>query len=105
MEEIMTNELIQYKAGFIDGKNEIIELTRLGKIIDFNNQVAKTSTDWYDFGYKDAIDYFSDMVNKNMDIANIRVRDIVKDLFSKRVIMYNSLKKQEIPISTFKIKK
>jgi len=105
MEEIITNELIQYKSGFCAGKNEIVELIRLGKIIDFNNMVNDESTQWYDFGYRDAIEYFSNMIEKNIDITTIRVRDVIKELFSKRVIMYNQENKKEVPISTFKINK
>lgn len=104
MEEITTNELIQYKTGFTDGKIDIMELTRLGKVFELNNSVDNTpSIEWYDFGYKDAVEYFSEQLNKNVDIATIKVRDVVKELFSKRVIMYNLEKGKEIPISTFKI--
>lgn len=103
MEEQITNELIQYKTGFIAGKNDIIELAKLGKVINLNELEKTSSTEWYDFGYQDSIDYFSNQLSKNNDILTIRVSNIVKELFTKRVIEYNSKKGQEIPMSTFKI--
>lgn len=59
-------------------------------------------TTWHDFGYKDALEFYSKAISKNIDIATIRVKDVVKELFSKRVIKYNIEKNKEIPISKFR---
>lgn len=104
MQEEITNELIQYKTGFVEGKNEVIELTRLGKTITFDKEEPQ-STEWYEFGYRDAVEYFCDLMSKNVDIATVRVREVVKELFAQRVIKYNSEKVEEVPISTFRINK
>ena len=40
MKEIITNEFIRYKDGFIDGKWELIEAFQLGKIIDLNKYLC-----------------------------------------------------------------
>lgn len=105
MQEEITNELIQYKTGFMGGKNEVVELTRLGKTITFDKEENPQSTEWYEFGYRDAVEYFCDLISKNVDIAAVRVRDVVKELFAQRVIKYNSEKEKEVPISTFRINK
>ncbi len=105
MDEIITNEFIQYKMGFTNGKNDIIELTRLGKIIDSKVPVDKISTEWAIYGYKDAIEYFSEAMNQGIDVAAIRVRDVVKEIFPKRVVQYNTGSSQELPISTFRVNK
>lgn len=105
MEEQFTNELIQYKTGFQSGKDEVIELTRLGKVISLNEETEKMEESWYDFGYRDAIDFYFEKINEGIDIAEIRTRDVVKELFAKRVIKYNLENNREVPISTFRMNK
>lgn len=39
MKEIISDEFIRYKSGFISGKNEVIELFKLGKLINLNKKM------------------------------------------------------------------
>lgn len=103
MEEIITNELIQYKTGFIHGKNDFLEFTRLGKVIDLEVKEAEATPEWYAFGYQDAIEFFSNATNQNVDIATIRVKEVIKEQYLKRVMLYNSENQKETPISTFRM--
>lgn len=103
MEEIITNELIQYKTGFVQGKNDLVELTKLGKYIDINTQETNMPSLWYAYGYQDAISYFSNKLKNHEEINNLRVRDILKTCFAKRVLMHNAKNHEEKPVSTFKL--
>lgn len=60
-------------------------------------------SEWYIYGYRDSAQYFYEQINNKIDIATIRIRDVIKEQFAKRVIIYNQEKGKEIPISTFKI--
>ncbi len=102
MEEIITNEFLQYKAGFINGKNDVIEFTRLGKIIDLKEKTKIKSITWYSFGYQDAIEYYLKILDKSVDIVTIRVKDVIKESFSKRVLEYNLNKGTDISMGIFK---
>ncbi len=103
MDEIITNEFIQYKTGFSNGKNDFIEFTKLGKQIHLDNQEEKVTTEWYDFGYKDAIEFFSEAMNHSIDITTIRIKDVVKEQYIKRVILQNSENQKKTPMSTFRM--
>ena len=103
MKDINTNEFIEYKTGFIDGKHKVIELIKLGKMINFEKKDDFKLPLFYEFGYKDGIEFYSNQVFNNKDILNIRIRDVIKDLFIKRVIEYNSENDKELPINKFRI--
>lgn len=103
MKETEINEFIQYKSGFQSGKDEIIELTRLGKILNFDNVKEELPT-FFEYGYKDAIEYFSKQVSNGIDIATIRTKDVVKEMFIERVIKHNRENGESISMSSFKIR-
>ncbi|MCI8466798.1 MAG: hypothetical protein HFI08_01185 [Bacilli bacterium] len=103
MDEFITNELIQYKTGFTKGKNDVIELAKLGKKINLFDIEEIEMTLWYRYGYYDAIEYFTKIWQNNEDITSIRVRDVVKTCFANRLILHNKEQKENIPMTTFKL--
>ena len=106
MKEIITNELIQYETGFIDGKFEIIEAFKLGKIMDLNESRLSEEMEesWYNYGYQDGFNYFSDLIDNNsLDLENINTKKIMQECFTKKVIEINSKQNKSIPISKFRI--
>lgn len=106
MEEIIGNEFIEYKTGFIAGKSEIIEAISLGKIMNLNDNEDKFEEDdsWYTHGFNDGFNYFSNLINKNkLDLENINTRGIIKECFTKRVIDANKKENSQIPIGKFRL--
>lgn len=103
MENLNTNEFIEYKTGFIDGKHKVIELIKIGKIINFEKECDFKFPLFYEFGYRDGIEFFSNQILNDIDLSSIRTRDVIKELFIKRVIKYNSENNKEVPINKFRI--
>ena len=107
MKEIITNEFIQYKSGFIAGKTEIIEAYKLGKMISLNQneqeQEQENLDSWYQDGYQDGFSYFSMLIdNQTLNLETINTKEIIKQCFTKRVTMKNQEQHQETPIGKFK---
>lgn len=108
MKEIITNEFIRYKDGFIDGKWELIEAFQLGKIIDLNKDEEDLVDYWYNLGYEDGIQYFANLLDedKYIDLDKINIVSTVKENFCNRVIQYNEVNQEsgkQIPIGKFKL--
>lgn len=106
MEEIIGNEFIEYKTGFIAGKHEILEAISLGKIMNLNDNEDTFEEDdsWYTHGFTDGFNYFSNSINKNeLDLENINTRGIIKECFTKRVIDANKKENSQIPIGKFRL--
>ena len=100
MEEIVGDVFIQYKSGFIAGKEKIVEFTRLGVPLDLHKEEDGMSL-WYRFGYEDATTYFSEALFEGKDILTIRVSSIIKDLFVNRVLLFNKETGREISMGSF----
>ena len=106
MQEIITNELIRYKAGFIDAKGRILVNYKVGKVIELNkieeeNDVIDV---WYSYGYEDAVIYFSKLIDENkLNLENIKTNEIVKECFTERVLKVNEENKKEIPAVKFRM--
>lgn len=106
MQEIITNELIRYKAGFIDAKGRILVNYKVGKVIELNkieeeNDVIDV---WYSYGYEDSLNYFSKLIDENkLDLENIKTNEIVKECFIKRVLKVNKDEGKEIPAVKFRM--
>ncbi len=105
METIITDEWIQYKSGFISGKNAIVEAFKLGKILNLNEKsTQEIQATWYTFGFQDGFAYFSKLIDTNrLDLANINTKEIIAEAFKKRVMEYNQEKQEEIPIGKFRM--
>ncbi len=105
MKEIITNEFIAYKAGFIAGKDEIIENYKLGQIIKLNEEKeAEETKNWYTYGYEDGIHYYGELIdNQSLDLEKMNTKAAVKECFAERVIRMNAEEGKEIPIGKFRI--
>ena len=104
MEEIITDEFIRYKSGFISGKNEVIELFKLGKLINLNKKNENRILSWHDYGFEDGFEYFFTLFkNNNFNLDDINMRKLVKESFLKRVIKINQSGDKKISVSKFKM--
>lgn len=108
MKEIVTDEFIRYKDGFITGKYEIVDAFALGKIINLNQVDTDENEDnndtWFSYGVEDGFKYFANLIDQNnLDLANISTREIVKECFTKRVLEINQEQGKEVPVSKFKL--
>lgn len=104
MKEIISDEFIRYKSGFISGKNEVIELFKLGKLINLNKKNENRTLSWYDYGFEDGFKYFFTLFNdNNFKLDDINMRILVKESFLKRVIKINQSGDKKISVSKFKM--
>ena len=104
MKEIVSDEFIKYKAGFISGKHEIIELFKLGKLINSKSNSGNQKKSWYNYGYEDGFNYFFVLLkNNNFNFEEINIRNVIKESFLKRVIKINQNENKEIPVTKFKM--
>lgn len=103
MKEIITNEFIAYKSGFMQGKTDLMEALYCGKIVDLNSQ-KEEAENWFTYGEKDALDYYGKLVeNHSEDINKVNTREVIKECFAERVIRMNAEQGKEIPIGKFRI--
>ncbi len=104
MKEIISDEFIRYKSGFISGKNEVIELFKLGKLINLNKKNENRTLSWYDYGFEDGFKYFFTLFkDNNFKLDDINMRILVKESFLKRVIKINQSGDKKISVSKFKM--
>ena len=92
MEQIITDELIHYKTGFLDGKNKVLESAKIGSVIKLNDEDGKIeSSMWYEKGYYDGFEYFSTLFDegKSLYLDVEEKNKLIKECFSKRVIESN----------------
>lgn len=109
MDEIITNEFIAYKSGFIDGKCEI--LTQIVENEGMNLFVKETfgadEESWYSYGYDDGYNHYLSefLTTKKNPIGESRKNETeaLKDCFAKRVIEINKSENKEVPIAKFRI--
>ncbi len=106
MKEIITDEFIQYKTGFLSGKNEIVESFKLGKVIDLNKEKTYflQENNWCSYGFLDGFTYFTNLIDNNeLDLEKLNMRKIVKECFINRVIQMNQIQGNEISIGKFRM--
>lgn len=104
MKEIISDEFIRYKSGFISGKNEVIELFKLGKLINLNKKNENRTLSWYDYGFEDGFKYFFTLFkDNNFKLDDINMRILVKESFLKRIIKINQSGDKKISVSKFKM--
>lgn len=128
MDKIITNELIMYKAGFIQGKDvmlNIIEESEDDKILRefignknvnelMNNEDSifykedLGDSSWYTYGYDDAYTYYlkqyieNGYIKEDEYLKNGSDR-IMQDLFTKRVIKMNEENGTMVASAKFKM--
>lgn len=105
MQQIITNEFIQYKSGFIVGKHAIIEAFKLGKIFSLQEESESIDdTSWYGAGYVDGVACFSKFIDDNcLNLEEIDTQRCLREGFTNRVLKKNEDGKEQIPIGKFKI--
>ena len=109
MEEIITNEFIAYKAGFVDGKCELI--TQVFENEGTDDFVKETFTDeeesWYSRGYEDGYDYYLNeyLQTREMPVNESRTKEneVLKNCFAKRIVDFNQSNNKEVPVAKFRI--
>ena len=82
LHQIQTNDLTEDKK---EEENEVFDV-------------------WYSYGYEDAISYFSKLIDENkLDLKNIKTTEIIKECFTKRVLIVNKEEGKEIPAWKFRM--
>lgn len=103
MKEIITDEFIAYKSGFIQAKSDLMEALYCGTVIDLNDQEEEVEN-WFSYGEKDAIDYYGKIIgNDKANLDKVDTTEAIKEFFTERVIRMNEEQGKEIPIGKFKI--
>ena len=105
MEELITEEFISYKTGFIAGKQKVVEMFKLVKQLDLNTvEDIETQKDWYLYGELDGTEYFSEkFMLPNFDLATVNTKEVVKEKFVERVMKINQNEASSIPIGKFRV--
>lgn len=104
MKKIINNELIQYKAGFIDGKHDILEQI----VVQESDIFVKKDLDdsWYGYGYNDAWNfYLKEYLQKGFIdsklISTKYTNKLMQASYTDRVVEFNKEKGENIPIGKF----
>lgn len=128
MEKIITDELIRYKSGFIQGKDVILNIIKeseedrllrefadnkgINALMNNENSIFYKENfceeSWYTYGYDDSYIYYLKHYIENGFISEDEIfRDgsdrIMQDLFTKRVIKNNQENDTMIAYSKFKL--
>jgi len=104
MEEIITDEFIRYKAGFIQGRCDLIEAVVIGKMINLSKKEEVKEENWFTYGEEDALKYYGKLIDtNNLDLEKENTRQAVKECFAERVIRMNEEQEKEVPIGKFRI--
>lgn len=128
MERIITDELIRYKAGFLDGKDVILNIMeekeedRLLRELAGNKEIDALINNensifykedigeesWYKYGYDDAYMYYlkqyieNGFITKDEFLRN-KSDKVMQDLFVKRVIKNNKENDTKVAFSKFRM--
>lgn len=109
MEDIITNEFIAYKSGFVDGKCEILTqiVENEGMDIFVKESFSNEEESWYSYGYDDGYKYYLNeyLKTKNIPLEESRKKEnaALKDCFVKRVAEFNKETNKEVPMAKFRI--
>lgn len=104
-EEIITDEFLNYKKGFVNGKSDFLTSITSNTILEnFSN-----NEDWDSIGYEDGFNLYLDYYIENNVIPielilGEEAYQIIKVSFIERVIEYNQNAIENIPAIKMKIK-
>lgn len=99
--DILANNFIEYKEGFMEAKNNIIKNYKLGNSYD-NNDIKENSykNEWHNYGYEDGIQYFTDLLYaKKLDLEGMHELEDLQECFTRRISRLN----EETEENSFKI--
>ena len=101
--EVLADNFLAYKDGFMEAKERIIMNYKFGKAIDLDNMSnGLNSNEWHDYGYKDGIAYFLPLIeSRRLDLTGRHELEYMQDNFSQRVIAVN----EEVEQNTIKVSK
>lgn len=104
MEEIITDEYIRFKAGFLDGKQEVFRVFALGGQIYLDDlyDSRECLDEWYSRGFKCGIDTFYGIIEEQSK-SDVNTQELIKKSFTEEVVKLNQEEKQNIPIGKFKM--
>ena len=102
MQNMITDEFIRYKSGFMLGKHQAIEMIKMGIRTDLSDD-SNNNDEWSNYGFEDGFEYYFDQINKEVPFDNINTREIIEKKFYERVEKVNKESNKEIPVSRFRI--
>ncbi len=109
MEEIITNEFIAYKSGFISGKHKVLEFLTTNDIenlmLDPDNPQEEN---WFSYGYQDCLQYFLNSYLQNKMVVSTLLNketflEILRENFTKKVLQYNEENHTNISVGKYKL--
>ncbi len=109
MEDIITNEFIAYKSGFVDGKCEVLTqiVENEGTDVFVKESFSKEEESWYSKGYDDGYNYYLNIYLKTKEFPLEGNRsyenEAVKNCFTNRVVEFNNATGKEVPVAKFRI--
>ena len=77
----------QYEKGFSDAQKFVMQAFGKNHFVKFqpSNQYNRTDSYWYNLGYKDGYNYYSQLVNENDIYEERNDEEILKDSYTKRL--------------------
>lgn len=89
MEEVCTDELIAYKAGFSAGRFDLLSQKEYN--VENFEQILEEDSNFYSYGYVDAYEYYFQNYDRSiLELETINERnEIMHNLFMKRISKYN----------------
>ncbi len=101
MKEIITDEWIAYKSGFLGAKQELSENIYFGEADIFERETLGEET-WFSRGYEDCYQYFEkksveEPITTDMLCNSEEIAKIMKECFTKRVSQINQKEGTAIP--------
>lgn len=104
MKKIITNEFIQYKAGFLDGKTQVLK-----NILNLSDSfLGKDGLEdgWYQWGYEDGFSFYMKTYLKDLEIKEQFyerkfLAQLLEHCYAQRVMRINEEYKNEVAISKF----
>ncbi len=107
MEEIIQNEFIAYKAGFIDGEGDaLLQIHEANGDNVFLKENFSTDETWYSRGYDDGFNTSirKYLRTKKMPVMNKeKTNKKIKEFFAIRIIAFNQNNNKMIPVAKFRI--
>lgn len=103
---IYAEEFSLYKDGFVNGKNDILNL--LLNNINYCEEVEDNNYGWYELGYADAYNYYQNLfIEKNQvsidEVLGERAWFILNEFYFQRVAECNKYNDSEVPAIILKL--
>ena len=105
IEELVTDEFFDYRRGFKDGKDRIIDDIMTNNFSD----IFFEELNWYSIGFMDGFYYYYDYYVEHGYIPNNLIKssvcnEIAREFFIERLIEYNEIYNENLPALRLKVK-